>query len=68
MKIGIDDLRTINEHYGLDYGNDVLKGLANIIKDNLYNFQNVYRLKNDEFAIIDLNRRGYDDAKWQYEK
>ena len=68
MKIGIDDLRTINEHYGLDYGNGVLKGLANIIKDNLYNFQNVYRLKNDEFAIIDLNRRGYDDAKWQYEK
>lgn len=68
MKIGIDDLSTINEHYGLDYGNGVLKGLANIIKDNLYNFQNVYRLKNDEFAIIDLNRRGYDDAKWQYEK
>lgn len=68
MKIGIDDLRTINEQYGLDYGNGVLKGLANIIKDNLYNFQNVYRLKNDEFAIIDLNRRGYDDAKWQYEK
>lgn len=68
MKIGIDDLRTINEHYGLDYGNGVLKGLANIIKDNLYNFQNVYRLKNDEFAIIDLNRRGYDDAKLQYEK
>lgn len=25
-------------------------------------------MKNDEFAIIDLNRRGYDDAKWQYEK
>lgn len=67
MMIGVDDLRNINEHYGLEYGNALLRNLANIIKMNLYDKQNVYRLKNDEFAIIDLNNRGYDNAKTQYE-
>lgn len=68
MKIGVDDLRTINEHYGLEYGNAVLKGLANIIRQSLLINQNVYRLKNDEFVIIDLNKRGLNEAENQYER
>ena len=51
--INIDDFTTINDFYGHDVGDKVLKKLASILKETTSNSQaEVYKLPSDEFAII----------------
>ena len=59
MIIGIDGFRKINSEYGFSYGNDVLKYLANLLKEKSRG-ATAYRIQGDEF-ILHSNSMTCDD-------
>lgn len=52
MLIGVDDFREINEKYGIETGNSLLKGLASIIRECMEPGMMLYRLVADEFVLF----------------
>ncbi|MFG6358367.1 MAG: GGDEF and EAL domain-containing protein [Acetatifactor sp.] len=54
MRIGIDDFRIINERLGVDYGDKVLRQVAQCIESRLLPGQYVYRMISDEFLVLDM--------------
>lgn len=52
MLIDIDHFKNINDTYGHQVGDDVLKEVARIIKENVYETDFVARYGGEEFAII----------------
>ncbi len=66
LRIGIDDFKEINERLGMDYGDYVLKGVADSIKKSLRAGQNAYRLPADEFLIIDFVNGSVECAQQLY--
>lgn len=50
--LDIDDFKHINDTYGHDYGDVVLKKLANIMRDNCRDIDLVARIGGEEFAKI----------------
>lgn len=54
MRIGIDDFSAINERFGPECGDGVLKTVAAGIASQLNSNQEVYRLGGDEFLIVDF--------------
>ena len=53
MRIGIDDFRMINERLGVEYGDTVLRLVAQCIESRLLPGQYVYRVISDEFLVLD---------------
>ncbi len=68
LHIGIDNFRAINEHSGMEYGNFVLRGVANCIINSLTAEQEVYHLAADEYIIVDLKGSAKNDAHQLYHK
>lgn len=62
LRVGIDDFKSINEKFGIEYGDYVLRGVAECIVDSVSEGQNVYRVVADEFMIMDMNGATEDDA------
>ena len=54
LRIGIDDFSDINERFGLEYGDQILRIVANGITSQLSGNQKVYRLTGDEFLVEDF--------------
>lgn len=54
MHIGIDNFGAINSSRGAAYGNYILKGVADCMKECLSDSQRIYHLVADQFAIVDL--------------
>ena len=54
LRIGIDDFSDINERFGVEYGDSILKTVASGISSRLNKNQRVYRLAGDEFLIEDF--------------
>lgn len=52
MVIDVNDFKSINDTYGHDYGDIVLKTVAAIIRKSLDNHYTCYRVGGDEFYII----------------
>ncbi len=53
--INIDDFQSINNLYGFEVGNNVLKQFADFLKAlNLYGNYKFYRIYADEFALCDI--------------
>ena len=52
LHLGIDDFKSINEHFGHEYGNTVLKGVAECIVNALNIGEEVYHVSADEFMVI----------------
>lgn len=50
--INVNELKTINENKGYDYGNKVLISVADIIKKYIKGGEAVYRFYGDMFAVI----------------
>lgn len=55
LRVGIDDFKTINERYGIGYGNFVLKKVADCIQQAASPMQYTYRIVSDEFIVMDLS-------------
>ena len=52
MLIGVDDFREINEKYGIDTGNSLLRELTGIIRECMEPGMMLYRLVADEFVLF----------------
>lgn len=54
LRVGIDDFKIINERLGIEYGDIILRKVAECIQVSLGNMQFVYKLTSDEFMVLDL--------------
>ena len=52
LHLGIDDFKSINERFGHEYGNFILKGVAECIVKALNVGEEVYHVSADEFMVI----------------
>ena len=60
--IGIDGFNAINGTLGVDYGNYLLKSVADCINSCLSDSQKLYHIVADEYMIIDLESHTKDDV------
>lgn len=68
LHLGIDDFRTINERFGHEYGNFILKGVADCIADALSIGEEVYHVAADEFMVISYLTDDEVDGRELYER
>ena len=68
LRIGIDDFKEINERFGMEYGDFVLKGVGECVKKALRSGQIAYRVPSDEFMILDFEYGKEEDALELYRK
>lgn len=68
LRIGIDDFKDINERFGVAYGDDVLRSVADCIIYSLEEGQKVYRIMSDEFMVLDCRSNTEKDAKNLYKR
>ena len=66
LRIGIDDIKDINERFGIEYGDYILRVLADRMKEAAHPGQTVYRMLGDEFILLDAAGRTAEDAVWIY--
>lgn len=66
MRLGIDDFKLVNERHGSDYGDFVLREVADCIQRTLGPGQYVYRIVSDEFMVLDLNDSNYNEMNRLY--
>ncbi len=52
LHIGIDDFKSINESFGHEYGNYILKGVADCIVQELNVGEEAYHAVGDEFVVV----------------
>lgn len=62
LLIDIDHFKNINDTYGHQEGDEVLKHLTNLVYEQLEHRQVFYRIGGEEFAII-LEKTGFDAAE-----
>ena len=68
LRIGIDDFKEINERFGMEYGDFILKGVGECVKKALRSGQIAYRVPSDEFMILDFEYGKEEDALELYRK
>lgn len=68
LHIGIDDFKSINESFGHEYGNFVLKGVAECITNALDIGEEVYHVSADEFLVISYLTDDEAEGKALYER
>lgn len=68
LHLGIDDFKAINERFGHEYGNSVLRGVADSIVDALNVGEEVYHVSADEFMVISYLTDDEVDGKELYER
>ena len=68
LRIGIDHFKEINENFGQEYGDFVLKKTAECISGCISEGQKVYKLVADEFLILDVSSDEVKDADKIYDK
>lgn len=62
MHICIDDFSRINSSCGSDYGDYVLKNVAECMKECISDQQRLYHLVGAEYVIVDLQSHNMEDA------
>ena len=62
----VDDLSAINAQKGREFGNKVLQEIANVLEKHLGQWNGIYRLSGDRFAVI-LQHANHDRAQAFYE-
>lgn len=65
LHLGLDDFKKINQKYGVEYGDMILKKSAECISSCISSTQKLYRIVADEFIIIDLSS-SVEEAKALY--
>ena len=62
--LDINDFKCINDTYGHDYGDAVIKAVATIIRESFDKHCTCYRIGGDEFSVISTNT---DQEKIEYQ-
>ena len=52
LMLDIDDFKRVNDIYGHGAGDEILRGLADTLKDSVRSSDVVYRLGGEEFAVV----------------
>ncbi len=68
IKLCIDEMKTINEKYGFEYGKSILKRTAGLINEVLGENQYCYMVSHDEYVIIDFASKNIENACNLYEQ
>ena len=68
LRIGIDHFKEINDNFGQEYGDFVLRKTADCISGCISEAQKVYKLVADEFLILDVSSDQVRDADKLYDK
>ncbi len=68
LQVGIDDFKSINETFGHDYGNYILRGVAECIVDSLGVGEEVYHASADDFLIVSYLTDDEIEGKDLYER
>ena len=68
LRIGIDHFKEINDNFGQEYGDFVLRKTADCISGCISEAQKVYKLVADEFLILDVSSDKVRDAEKLYDK
>jgi len=68
LHIGIDDFKSINERFGHEYGDFILRGVAECIKKSLGPGEEVYRVSADEFMVVSYLADDINCGKTLYEE
>lgn len=68
LRVGIDDFRGINERFGMDYGDYILKSVGECVQNALKPGQIAYRVPADEFIILDFVYGKREDGRELYRK
>ncbi len=61
IRLGLDDFKNINETRGMNYGDRILKHMAECIKMHLNKDEFLYKIVGDEYIIFD-QKNNIDDA------
>ena len=56
LMLDIDDFKRVNDIYGHGSGDEILRGVAETLKDSVRSSDAVYRLGGEEFAIVITSR------------
>lgn len=62
IRFGIDNFKEINESHGLDYGDYIIKSVADRIKNSAGKGNEVFRILSDEYMIINFGDDMISDA------
>lgn len=65
LRIGVDGFKNISESFGNQYGNIVLKSVADCIRKCTNENQVVYHIVADEFMILDISRKSKLDSIYE---
>ena len=68
LRLGIDNFKPINEKFGWDYGDYILRKTAECISHCISGEQQVYKLSSDEFIIVDVTSDDKQTAVHLYNK
>ena len=68
LRVGIDSFKEINENFGQEYGDFVLRETAACISSCLSEKQKVYKLLADEFMILDISTDSVYEADQLYDR
>lgn len=68
LRVGIDHFKDINENFGQEYGDFVLKKTAACISRCMAENQKVYKLLSDEFMILDIGSDSTREAGKLYDR
>ncbi|MCD7824943.1 MAG: EAL domain-containing protein [Clostridiaceae bacterium] len=68
LRIGIDDFKDINEKFGTEYGDSVLRFVAGCIEENLEPGQQAFRMIADEFLVLDTKGGTAEQAHELYHR
>ncbi|MDL2285561.1 EAL domain-containing protein [Desulfovibrio sp. OttesenSCG-928-F07] len=58
--IDLDDFKIVNDSFGHDYGDGVLKSFAEFLRETFTGKNQIFRLGGDEFVIIIHHTNGWD--------
>ena len=68
LHLGIDDFKSINERFGHEYGNFILKSVAECISEALNVGEEVYHVSADEFLVVSYLTDDEADGKDLYNR
>lgn len=67
LRIGIDGFKNINEKFGLEYGNFVLKGVAGCILASVNDKQKTFHVVSDEYMVADYSSKSVEELHDLYD-